>query len=57
MSDVEELRRKYQEFRTSCKTILPKVDPVLIEDVILRQQQKRVSALLHLTLSNQNVHA
>jgi hypothetical protein len=38
MSDVEELRRKYQEFRTSCKTILPKVDPVL-EDVILRQQQ------------------
>jgi hypothetical protein len=38
MSNVEELRRKFQEFRTACKTILPKVDPMLVEDVILRQQ-------------------
>ena len=47
MSDVEELRRKYQEFRTSCKTILPKVDPMLIEDVILRQQQNPREELMY----------
>ena len=39
MFNVEELRRRFQDFRTSCKTILPKVDPLLIEDVILRQQE------------------
>lgn len=39
MSNVEELRTKFQEFRIACKTILPKVDPVLLEDVILREQQ------------------
>jgi hypothetical protein len=47
MSDVEELRRKYHEFRTSCKTILPKVDPMLIEDVILRQQQNPREELMY----------
>jgi len=40
MSNVEELRTKFQEFQIACKTILPKVDPVFVEDVILREQQK-----------------
>lgn len=39
MSNVEELRTKFQEFQIACKTILPKVDPVFVEDVILREQQ------------------
>jgi hypothetical protein len=38
MSNVEELRRKFQQFRTACETILPKVDPMFVEDVIVRQQ-------------------
>jgi hypothetical protein len=28
------------EFQTACKTILPKVDPLLVENVILSQQQQ-----------------
>jgi hypothetical protein len=47
MSNVEELRRKFQEFRTACKTILPKVDPMLVEDVILRQQQNPQEQLMY----------
>lgn len=29
-----------KEFQTACKTILPKVDPLLVENVILSQQQQ-----------------
>jgi len=47
MSNVEELRRRYQDFRTSCKTILPKVDPLLIEDIILRQQEEPQEPLMY----------
>jgi hypothetical protein len=47
MSNVEELRRRFQDFRTSCKTVLPKVDPLLIEDVILRQQQNAQEELMY----------
>ncbi|MGB6533725.1 MAG: hypothetical protein WA323_03085 [Candidatus Nitrosopolaris sp.] len=47
MSNVEEIRRKFQEFQTTCKTILPKVDPLLVEDVILRQQQNPQEQLMY----------
>ncbi len=47
MSAVEELRRRFQEFRTACKTILPKVDPMLVEDVILRQKQNPHEQLMY----------
>ncbi|MGC2574330.1 MAG: hypothetical protein WA364_22675 [Candidatus Nitrosopolaris sp.] len=47
MSNVEELRRRYQDFRTSCKTVLPKVDPLLIEDIILRQQEEPQEPLMY----------
>ena len=30
--------KRLKGFRTACNTILPKVDPLLVEDVILRQQ-------------------
>ena len=30
MSNTEEIKRKYQEFQTACKTTLPKVDALLI---------------------------
>ncbi len=33
------VRIKYDEFRKSCKTILPKIDPKLIEDFLSRQQE------------------
>ncbi len=41
MFNVEELRRRFQDFRT-CKTILPKVDPV-----ILRQQENPQEPLMY----------
>jgi hypothetical protein len=39
MSNIEEIKRKYQEFQTACKTTLPKVDSLLIEDLVIRQLQ------------------
>ena len=39
MSNIEEIKRKYQEFQTACKTTLPKVDALLIEDLVIRQLQ------------------
>ena len=31
--------RRLNEFQTACKSILPKVDPLLVEDMILHQQR------------------
>jgi hypothetical protein len=39
MSNIEEIKRKYQEFQTACKTTLPKVDALLIQDLVIRQLQ------------------
>jgi hypothetical protein len=39
MSNIEEIKRKYQEFQTACKTTLPKVDALLVEDLVTRQLQ------------------
>jgi hypothetical protein len=39
MSNIEEIKRKYQEFQTACKTTLPKVDALLVEDLVIRQLQ------------------
>lgn len=39
MSNIEEIKRKYQEFQTACKTTLPKVDALLIQDLVTRQLQ------------------
>lgn len=39
MSNTEEIKRKYQEFQTACKTTLPKVDILLIQDLVIRQLQ------------------
>lgn len=39
MLQIEELIRKFEEFQMACKTILPRVDRRLIEDLILRQQE------------------
>ncbi len=36
---AQEIQEKYDEFRRSCKTILPKIDPKLIEDFLYRQQE------------------
>jgi hypothetical protein len=34
----QDIQIKYNEFRKSCKTILPKIDPKLIQDFLFRQQ-------------------
>ena len=40
MEDVtQEIQTKYHEFQKACKTILPKVDRKLIEDILYRQQE------------------
>jgi hypothetical protein len=39
MSNIEEIKRTYQEFQTASKTTLPKVDALLIEDLVIRQLQ------------------
>jgi len=39
MSNIEDIRRKFEEFQTACKTIFPKVDPLLVQDIIIHQQQ------------------
>jgi hypothetical protein len=36
---MEDLIRKYEEFQKACKTILPRVNRHLIEDLILHQQE------------------
>lgn len=33
------IQTKYNEFQKACKTILPKVDRKLIEDLLFRQQK------------------
>ena len=38
------------EFQTACKTILPKVDPLLVENVILSQQQETPQEQLSATV-------
>jgi hypothetical protein len=35
---AQDIQVKYDEFRKSCMTILPKIDPKLIEDFLFRQQ-------------------
>jgi hypothetical protein len=35
---AQDIQIKYDEFRKSCMTILPKIDPKLIEDFLFRQQ-------------------
>jgi hypothetical protein len=39
MANIEDIRRKFEEFQTACKSALPKVDPLLVQDVIIHQQQ------------------
>jgi hypothetical protein len=41
MSQVDEVLKKFDEFETSMKTHLGKVDPTLIVDFILRQKRDR----------------
>lgn len=36
---TQDVQIKYDEFRKSCKTILPKIDRKLIEDFLSRQQE------------------
>ena len=38
MSNIEEIKR-ITEFQTACKTTLPKVDALLIEDLVIHQLQ------------------
>jgi len=37
--DEKSSSKRLNEFQTTCKTILPKVDPLLVEDMILHQQR------------------
>jgi nitrite reductase (NO-forming) len=37
--DEKSSSKRLNEFQTACKTILPKVDPLLVEDMILHQQR------------------
>lgn len=38
-NDLDVLKNKYHEYRNSCKQILPKVDPVLVADLLNRLQK------------------
>lgn len=38
--DLQEIRRVFQGLQTLYQTYLPKVDPVLIHDLVAREQQK-----------------
>ena len=41
MSQVDEVLKRFDEFETSMKTHLGKVDPLLIVDLILRQKKEK----------------
>lgn len=38
--DLQEIRRVFQGLQTLYQTYLPKVDPVLIHDLVAREQRK-----------------
>jgi hypothetical protein len=43
-SEIEEIKNVYKGLQTLYDTYLPKVDPTLIDDLLMRQQQKNSSA-------------
>ena len=40
MAELEEIRRVFKALQTLYQTYLPKVDPVLIHDLLIREQEK-----------------
>jgi hypothetical protein len=50
MSQANEILQKFDEFETSMKTHLGKVDPVLIVDFLLRQKKKKTATRTQYTL-------
>ena len=39
---IQEIEKKHDEFQQACKTILPKVDHKLIEDLLRQQEDLRL---------------
>jgi hypothetical protein len=50
MSQVGEILKKFDEFETSMKTHLGKVDPALIVDLLLRQKKEKTTRIQYTRL-------
>jgi hypothetical protein len=50
MSQVDEVLKKFDEFETSMKTHLAKVDPRLIVDLLLRQKKEKTTKIRYTLL-------
>jgi hypothetical protein len=50
MSQVDEVLKRFDEFETSMKTHLGKVDPTLIVDLLLRQKKEKTTRIQYTLL-------
>jgi hypothetical protein len=48
MSEVQEIRTVFQGLQTLYETYLPKVDPILIHDLLVREKEKSENAPFYL---------
>ena len=48
MSELHEIRRVFHGLQTLCETHLPKVDPILIHDLLIREQENPKKALFYM---------
>jgi hypothetical protein len=44
IQEIKEIRRVFQGLQTLCQTYLPKIDPILIHDLLVREREKSEDA-------------